>query len=229
MHPSGEISPDLSERLISGDATQPARLVALLAAASAPGTRRELAGEDAAVMAFRQARSAAAAAPTTGPVRRPAPPRAWTGRFGVRVALLTAAAVVSGLGLATMAGVIPDVTGLVPTGNSSSTLDTSGAGQGHPTTTGVTTAGTELPPSASAGATGGPSAAALPGLCRAYRAHAANERGKQLDTPAFAALVTAAGGREAVPAYCDALIGPEDTSTTTPKPTGTHGRSGSVA
>lgn len=223
MYPSGEFSQELSERLVSGEATQPARLAALLAAAARPGTPRELAGEDTAVLAFREARSA----PAPRRVGRPAAARALGGRLGVRVALLAAAAVVAGLGLATVTGVIPDVTGLVPSGNSSANLDTSA---GQPTSGRAASTGAD--PSGSTGAAQAstdPAPDGLPGLCRAYRSHPANERSKQLEKPAFARLVTAAGSREAVPAYCDGLIGPEETSTTTPKPTRTHGRPGSAA
>lgn len=45
----------------------------------------------------------------------------------------------------------------------------------------------------------------LVGLCHAYTAGAGSEHGKALDNPAFSALITAAGGRTGVDAYCAAL------------------------
>jgi hypothetical protein len=46
----------------------------------------------------------------------------------------------------------------------------------------------------------------LVGLCRAYGAGVADAKGKALSNPAFTALVTAAGGEEAVPAYCTTVL-----------------------
>ncbi|MFC0006859.1 hypothetical protein [Micromonospora siamensis] len=46
----------------------------------------------------------------------------------------------------------------------------------------------------------------LVGLCRAYRAGAGDNPGKALENPAFSVLVTTAGDREKVAAYCDTLL-----------------------
>lgn len=53
----------------------------------------------------------------------------------------------------------------------------------------------------------------LTGLCHAFQS-GATSHGKALQSPAFKALVTAAGGTENVPAYCITLVGAP-----TPKPT----------
>ena len=45
-------------------------------------------------------------------------------------------------------------------------------------------------------------APSLIGLCRAFAAGAGDNPGKALDNPAFTALLTAAGGRDKVTAYC---------------------------
>ncbi|KRF34735.1 hypothetical protein [Nocardioides sp. Soil805] len=47
----------------------------------------------------------------------------------------------------------------------------------------------------------------LKGLCTAFQAGAASAHGKALDSAAFTVLVTAAGGKEAVAAYCVTLVG----------------------
>jgi len=44
------------------------------------------------------------------------------------------------------------------------------------------------------------------GLCRAYAAGHKDTHGKALDSPPFQALITAAGGKAKVPAYCDKVL-----------------------
>jgi hypothetical protein len=46
----------------------------------------------------------------------------------------------------------------------------------------------------------------LVGLCHAYTAGAGSEHGKALDSPAFQALLTAAGGKANVDGYCTKLL-----------------------
>lgn len=60
----------------------------------------------------------------------------------------------------------------------------------------------------------------LAGLCNAFQAHDKSLHGKSLDSSAFTALATAAGGKENIATYCVALIGePEVKATKAPKPT----------
>jgi hypothetical protein len=63
--------------------------------------------------------------------------------------------------------------------------------------------------------------AALNGLCQAYSNKADNDRGKALDSPAFAALVAAAGGADKVGAFCATVLAakPGNTAHPTGKPT----------
>jgi hypothetical protein len=56
------------------------------------------------------------------------------------------------------------------------------------------------------GKAGSPSPSLI-GLCKAYGAKVgANEQGKALDSPAFQALITAAGGKDKVTSYCEDLL-----------------------
>jgi hypothetical protein len=59
----------------------------------------------------------------------------------------------------------------------------------------------------------GPNAHAFGGLCRAYTSGNKSEHGKALESPAFTALVTAAGGLDNVAAFC---------GTVTSGPSGSH-------
>ncbi len=63
-------------------------------------------------------------------------------------------------------------------------------------------------PSANGTSTSHPNASPSPslrGLCQAYTAHVGGSPGKALDSPAFSALITAAGGKDKVAAYCASL------------------------
>ena len=55
---------------------------------------------------------------------------------------------------------------------------------------------------------GGPASPSpsLVGLCHAYSAGAGSDHGKALDSPAFKALLTAAGGKAGVDAFCTKLL-----------------------
>ncbi len=52
----------------------------------------------------------------------------------------------------------------------------------------------------------------LKGLCTAFQAGATSNRGKAIDNPAFTALVTAAGGKDNLAAFCITLVGPPRTT-----------------
>ncbi|TYB35916.1 hypothetical protein FXF50_21550 [Micromonospora sp. AP08] len=62
----------------------------------------------------------------------------------------------------------------------------------------------------------------LVGLCRAYRAGAGDNAGKALENPAFRALVTTAGDKEKVAAYCDTLLAAEKGRPARPTVTPSH-------
>ena len=46
----------------------------------------------------------------------------------------------------------------------------------------------------------------LRGLCQAYTSQVGSNPGKALDSPAFTALITAAGGKDSVTAFCTSLL-----------------------
>jgi hypothetical protein len=72
--------------------------------------------------------------------------------------------------------------------------------------------------STSHAAQGSPSPS-LVGLCTAYLAGVAENPGRALDNPAFTALITAAGGKDNVIAYCTAILPSAHASGTPSHPT----------
>ncbi|MFC4017022.1 hypothetical protein ACFOW4_03555 [Micromonospora sp. GCM10011542] len=201
-------------------------LARLLAAAAAPAKPGELAGEQAALAAFRAAR----ADPAPASARRPHRRRLTT----AAIAWLTALAASATAGVAFAAVSLnrpadppaPARTSVAPT-PTDRTAGPSGSGDGTPSGEG-TPSGTD--PSRSAGsASAGPStspgsgddpapAGQLTGLCGAWLAKTPDQRDKALGTPAFARLVSAAGSAGDVEAYCRRLV-PEAKPTASP-PTG---------
>ena len=192
-----------AERLLGGDPGEyplaDRRVARLLAAAAAPARAEELAGEDAARLAFR---AAAVVAASTRP------------RFGARLArgatvkVLAAAVGVIGLGGVAMAA----TTGSLPAPIQDVAHDAFGAPP--PRRTAGPAAGR---PQSQPTATSAAPAPSLHGLCRAYTAKPQGERGNALESPAFAALVTAAGGRDEVDEFCTTLLaGPPEGATSAP-------------
>ncbi|SCL27527.1 hypothetical protein [Micromonospora inyonensis] len=193
-----------AERLLDTVATGHAErsddpVARLLAAAVAPARPDELAGEDAALAAFRAAR---AQRPATGPARprRTARAAVWLAGFAVAA---TAGVAVAAVGLdrsdpppappAPTTGVpVPPESAPVPTPTTGSGASTTGSppGSGHPRSIGP------HPP--------GP--AAQRGLCTAYLAKPADQRATSLENPTFRPLVEAAGGPGRVDAYCRGLV-----------------------
>ncbi|GLY65126.1 hypothetical protein [Amycolatopsis taiwanensis] len=205
-----------AERVLGGDlAAGGPGLHALLAVASAPARPGELAGEEAAVAALHSARIE---------------PRPAGRRRMIRTVLATlvttrAAVAFAATAAVTVGGV---VTVAAATGGSGPTVPPPA-----PTTAAtLSRASAEPPPSAEppsaepppssasrtgerAGEQAAPPAAAHPnpnpnpsldGLCRAYTSGAGAEHGKALDSPAFTALITAAGGKDKVADYCTSLL-----------------------
>lgn len=154
-------------------------LADLLAVASTAAFPGELAGEDAAVAAFWAATSAGLA-PLSG--RNSMMKSAVVAKLLTLKAAVIAVAAVSagGVALAASTGVLPSPLGPQNAGHS-----------------------TEAPDH-----TGGPDATPSPsliGLCTAYLAGAGADHGKALQSPAFTALITAAGGQDKVDAFCAGL------------------------
>jgi hypothetical protein len=198
-HPSGQASANPGgidagdHAIIAALAGDP--LGRLLAAAAAPGSPRDLLGEDAAAATFRSA----AAMPAPPAIRDRRPRR-------VTIALAAQAAcallvVLGGVALAAGTGVLPnplvDVSTSLPVPPSaapSSTVPTAGPSSPAPAST------EQLPPEQ-------PVPASLPGLCRAYQAHGGD--GESMSSEAFAALVAAAGGADRVDEFCASILADE--------------------
>ncbi|MGW4499886.1 hypothetical protein ACWENR_14905 [Micromonospora sp. NPDC004336] len=192
------------ERLLGGPVVDPqdvprpvASLLTAVRAAPLPG---ELAGEDAAVRAYRLAR---AGSPVGGPARGRSPMLA---RLGIRAAIAGAAlAVTGGVAFAATGGTLPSpLRGPAPapaTGSATApapsvpapTASPTGAGD-RPAAPGSTVA---VPPEQHA---------AVAKLCRAYRADG-DDPDRALDKPVFDDLVRAAGGRGKVAGLCDQVLG----------------------
>ncbi|WDZ83061.1 hypothetical protein [Micromonospora cathayae] len=198
-----------TERLLAAAAAphadeSPDPVVRLLAAASAPAGPGDLAGEEAALAAFRAARTERPA-PTAGRPRRrrTVGTLAWVAGVAVTATAGVAVATV-GLDRPDPASTPPPATGTPGTPPTGQSTDPSGpspsAGTAAPTPT--PTSGT-AGPGRDAGRATSAVPASLPGLCNAYLAQPDRaERGRSLRSPAFRALVDAAGGPAQVEEYC---------------------------
>jgi hypothetical protein len=221
MHPPlGPLEPtppaddqDLLDRLLEGrlnPASAPpgyGGLARLLAAATAPATPQELAGEHLAMATF-----------TAEMQSRP--PTLVPGRTAVLRKVLTikaaAAALVAALSLGGVAaaagGLLPDQASPVADQAPATTgADAAAHGLGK-------AAAANLGRSAQAGSAAGQgrasaagpdaTAAARAGLCRAWQAGQGADHGRKADSVAFQALAEAAGGADHIAAYCkDAAAG----------------------
>ncbi|GAA4575842.1 hypothetical protein [Planotetraspora kaengkrachanensis] len=189
-HRSHRIDRFTAERLLRGEPAGPDRLAELLAAAAAPAEYGVQAGEEAAVAAFREAHLIPALQQRKQSMIKTALLKFVT----LKVAATLGATAVGSAALVAGTGHLPEYLGFgVPSARPTATHD---AGK-------APAAGGRLPgvsPSASPSpSTPSPS---LAGLCRAYQAGAGGNRGKALDNPAFTRLITVAGGKDKVEAYC---------------------------
>jgi len=188
-------------------------LVLLLGALRAAPRPGEFAGEAAAVAAYRRALAGhPGPVPATEPVG--APSRLWgavtaiTARAGEGRGRLTRTGARVGLvalTVATTGGVALAATGTLP--GTRPPAPPPGAPATTPPSAPATGVTPGTPPSTGhAGTDSGVPDAALPGLCRAFRARTGDDPARALDGQAFAALVAAAGGRDRVPGYCDEVL-----------------------
>src|SRR5687768_14750146 len=155
----------------------------LLAEASAPAHADEVAGLAAALSMFTHV----APRPRRNPV-----PRVLAKLLAAPVIAIGGAAALGGVALAAAAGVLP-----APAQNFAHDALKAPAAE------------SSTHPAAQASDHPSPSASPSPnlvGLCRAYGAGVGDAKGKALSSPAFTALVTAAGSEEAVPAYCTTTL-----------------------
>ncbi|MGI5520767.1 hypothetical protein ACQEUX_07410 [Micromonospora sp. CA-259024] len=228
-HTNADTAPDHIRPAMPGEAdaaSRPARASApvepvagLLAAAAGPVRPGELAGEEAALAAFRAAR--ANPAPSVPP--RPRRRRLSTGAvawIGAMAATATAGAAFAAVTL----DQAPDPVAPAPSGTSP-TPDEGASPSGDTVEPGRST-----PPGTPLSPTGTPSAHTAPvsellGLCRAWQAKKPEQRERALGTPAFESLVTAAGSADEVGAYCQRLV-PEAKPSASAKATPSHPRTG---
>ncbi|WP_422756187.1 hypothetical protein [Micromonospora sp. WMMD708] len=207
-----------AERLLdsTGSGTAPSTddpLTRLLAAAAAPARVDELAGEQAALAAFRAARGAAAPGPAPAARRRP---RLSTGV----VAWIAALAATATAGVAFAAAALDRPAERAPGPVPSTTATATGDATDRPSPyrsepqrqspsrrPGGTAPGGGPPASPAPPGHGGPAnTGKLVGQCRAYLAKSPPQRAKALTRPGYADLVAAAGGADQVEAYCRTLV-----------------------
>jgi hypothetical protein len=160
-------------------------LASLLAFAAAPEAGRELAGEAEAMTAFRRAH--------LGPATQSRRPSMSATK------LLVAKAVIAAVGVSGGGVALAAATGHMPanlTGKPAAASSAAAAAATHtPAAGGESASHPAANPSPS-----------LRGLCQAYTAQVSSSPGKALDNPAFTALLTAAGGKDSVTAFCTSLL-----------------------
>jgi hypothetical protein len=205
------VDDDTIDRLLAGrldPADAPpgyAAVARLLAAATAPAGRDELAGERAAVAEFL---AVAHAHPPTPPVpRRAGMPSKL---FRIKAAAAVIAAVLSLGGVAAAAtGILPAAVQRIAGNAPADSGGGSATGQEHAATgsaAGATTAAAGSTADKDHAATGpDASGAARDGLCQAWLAGQGDDHGMREDSTAFKALAQAAGGADKVAAYCEGV------------------------
>lgn len=174
----------------------PDALACLLAAAAAPPRDGEWDGERAATAAFAEAAHRA----NIPPLRSPSMIRTTMLKLlTVKVAAAAAAIfTVGGVTAVAATGHLGVLTGHFTPSSPTSAHPAAGVPSlPHVTTTrsGASSSDHRATPSPS-----------LVGLCHAYTAGAGSDHGKALESPAFTALITAAGGRTKVDVYCTVLL-----------------------
>jgi hypothetical protein len=221
LGPRGSTPPslddDTADRLLAGrldPADAPpgyAGVAKVLAAAAAPATTDELAGEPAAVARF--AAMARSGSPTRTTSRRANVPSRF---LTVKTAAAVLAAVLSIGGVAAATGVFPGpaqpAAGHRPDSPGGGAATAPGQRNAATTSTAATQAATGEHGS---GTATGPDASgpAKDGLCRAWQAGQGGQNGKRLSSTAFRALAAAAGGADKIAAYCQATTPADPAST----------------
>ncbi|WP_241562948.1 hypothetical protein [Micromonospora costi] len=177
-------------------------LAELLGAAAAPTRPHELAGEQAALAAFRAARAAASATSTRAPRRR---------RFTAGAVAWAAAALATATAGAAFAAVNLDrPPDFVPPPGPETSSPIKDGPDSSPTGGNTTSSPGSSPTAAPSPGTTGPTASPeqttqLSELCRVYLAAKPAQREEALQTRRFAPLVAAAGGAGKVKGYCQRI------------------------
>jgi hypothetical protein len=192
-----------------GRSTSP-RVDRLLESARAPGTSRELANEDDATMHFHRAHLERVHSTREEPFMPKPSPRA-----GLKAAVASVGVVVL-----MSTGVAFAASGHAPWSGAATGRPTTIPSHSHPTDDQSETAAADPseyddPSAPDSSASVSPDAHSYPGLCRAYAAGQKTEHGDALSSPAFAALVAAAGGTDAVTGFC-ASVAPQPSHPTHP-------------
>jgi hypothetical protein len=185
---------DLTEVLLgaAGSSSAARRLTERLAVTVVPALTTELVGEQRAVAVFR---AAVALTPPTH-VRRPSMIKTTLAKLlTLKAAAILAGVSAGGVALAATTGVLPNPLTQDPPAPAHATASPGNPGQGNPS----------------------PS---LQGLCTAYLAGAGSDHGKALESPAFQALITAAGDAQSVDSFCATLAVSPSNSASTDHPTG---------
>jgi hypothetical protein len=192
------IGRDTAERLLDGRPLGPDAgydaLSELLSAVAAPAAEGELAGESAAVAAFREAHLGSVRQPRRGPMittRR-------AGSLGAKaIAAVFATTALCGVAVAASTGHLPGTRhdGSVASPSPRSTTTAARAGHAGSGPASLPAPGTT--PTARPG---------IVGLCRAYSAAGKTDRGRMLASPPFTGLVRQAGGTGKVIAYCATVL-----------------------
>jgi hypothetical protein len=179
---------DTADRLLTGrldPADAPPgydAVVRLLAAATAPASPDELAGEEAVMAEFV---ATAGSRPATRAARRSGKPSRLL-RVKAAAAIVAAALSIGGVAAAATTGLLgKPARPVAPQAPSSSGVGPAGHAPGGAAGTGLDRAHRR-------------------GLCRAWQADQGNRAGSREDSAAFRALAAAAGGADKIPAYCKA-------------------------
>ncbi|MFJ9783069.1 hypothetical protein ACIRSS_26045 [Amycolatopsis sp. NPDC101161] len=188
-HEGRRIDRHAAERLLRGASAETSdALAGLLAAAAAPPRDGELGGEQAAVTAFLEA------------ARHDRAPRPRSPSMSQRGLLKVAAAAAA---VFAVGGVAAAATGALPLPGGGATSAPATSEAARPAGSAAASASTHAAARPESPASPSPS---LAGLCHAYDAGGKAEHGKALESPAFTALIRAAGDRTKVDGYCAALV-----------------------
>lgn len=195
-----------AERLLSGAVVDPQDgpevLVRLLAATRATPHAGELVDETAAMDAYRAAHLGLILQPRRPSMLETALAKLLTLKVGAAAAATVVAT--GGVALAAANGSLPN-----PLSSDAPKAKPSAHATDKPDATDKA--------SAEAGDKGaGSPSPSMVGLCRAYKAGAGDNPGKALENPAFSVLITTAGDKEKVAAYCDALLAAQKGKSTPP-------------
>jgi hypothetical protein len=195
---------ETAERLLDGGRVHPrsgaASLASLLASAASAPQAHELAGEDAAVMAFRAAHRERTQHRVSW----------WRRLITFKVIAIIVAATAGGLAFASSTGMLPAPFAI---------LQQPPAKSAPPTGADHTAQPNPAPESGKPSADPSSDPADSPaGMCHAYLAKSPSERGKALDTPAFSQLIVLAGSANKVDGYCEGLEADKAEKSHSPRP-----------